>query len=144
MIDIITADAVKLFVLDEVELFNLKVDVGLAYLRKRFETQPHVADALKDHPKFWLWWRELWAERDRKLLSTCEHREFFVAYLHPTGKVMTLPGGDSYQPKGYTYIPVSDVWEFYTKYNKPERIQFYPNDVLINECLASRTEFITI
>lgn len=135
MIDIITADACKIFDLEEEYLFELKVDNGINYLSKRFEHDPQLAEALKSNAKFWTWWRELWAERDRKLLTMCVRNSFAIIYRHPIGKSIKLRNGDFIENTALTHIAISDACYFYTKYHTPDQIQFYPNYVLINECL---------
>lgn len=137
MIDIITADVERVLRLRAEDLFDLKLEYGIAYLHRRFELDTDIATALQNHPKFWLWWRELWAERDRKLLAMCEPHEFYLRYVYPVGKEVTLESGDSFQHKGVTGIMWDEVWDFYSKYHRPEKIPFYPNYVLVSECLGS-------
>jgi len=144
MIDIITEDVQQLFRLRAEDLFDLKVDYGLAYLDRHFAHDPATASAMKKHPKFWLWWRELWAERDRKLMTMCEAKTYWVKYLYPIGKEIKLDNGDSFQHKGIETIYWSETWNFYRRYHSPSRIEFYPNMVLINECLGQDKEFSTL
>lgn len=135
MIDIITADACRFFDLDDEYIFELKVDYGVNYLHKRFAHDPQLAEALKSNAKFWTWWRELWAERDRALLSMCVKQSFIIVYRHPIGKSTKLRNGDYVENIAVTHIALADACYFYTTYHTPERIPFYPNYVLINECL---------
>lgn len=137
MVKIITADISNLINIEEESLFELKVDYGVAFLEKRFPQNKDIVDALKAHAQFWKWWTELWAERDRKLLSMCTRRQYHIAYTFPIGREIKLAGGDSYVPTETMHITYSDVWDFYCKYHRPERVEFFPNLVLINTCLAS-------
>ncbi|MFD0997711.1 hypothetical protein ACFQ21_00265 [Ohtaekwangia kribbensis] len=122
-----------MFNITEEELFFLRLDNGIAYLNKRFEYQPDIVEALKNHSKFWKWWNDLWTERDKNMLENCERRM--------DGIVLTVK---ERQPIGICvidqkWIDLKDSFEFYSKYHKPERIKFYPNHVLIDECVNSLT-----
>jgi hypothetical protein len=112
LIDIVTEDVQKLFGFSETDLFNLKVDVGLQYLEQRFEHDPNIGKLLSTHPAFWLWWRERWAERDREIIRKV------------SGK--PVPRANSF------------LWNWYARHHSAENISFYPNYVLINQCLGER------
>lgn len=137
-IDTITEDVEKLFRFNTADLFFLKVDTGKKYLEERVP-DAEIRGALEHHPKFWHWWNELWAERDRRLLSLCVEVAgviWFrapVASLHPTKAQCSV----------VTPIPKSDQWDFYKKYHRPQNIKFYPNLVLINECMG-KNELVTL
>lgn len=135
MIDVITEDVSRLFKLDEEELFFLKAEYGKNYLDVRFENEIKIAETLVKAPAFWLWWRELWAERDRKLLNSCQRRPWGFQYTYPTGKPCELPGGDSYTPTETIIIEPHEVWNFYKAHHHWRKIQYYPNYQLINACL---------
>jgi hypothetical protein len=140
VIEVIERDVCKFFNIDEESLFMLKVEHGVEYLGRRFSLDPDMAEKLKAHPHFWAWWTELWAERDKQLLSKCERATslFFgpqIIYTFPVGKEIKLANGDSFTQTETRRIPMGETWDFYKKYHGPERVKFYPNYVLINECL---------
>ena len=138
LIDVITNDTQERFALDTEELFFLKADYGKQYLDTRFEYEPQIAKALLKAPSFWLWWRELWAERDRKLLNSCVRYPWGIRYTYPVGKTIELANGDSYTPTQSTVIEHDEVWKFYTTYHHWRKIQFYPNYQLINACVKEQ------
>lgn len=136
MVEVITRDIAELFSFTEEELFFLKAEHGAAYLNAKFTTdQSDITDALKRNPQFWAWWAQMWAERDRLLLSRCERRPMLIKYTFPIGKERKVGLNDSYIPSETIHISIEDTWEFYKKYHSPGRIKYYPNYVLIRECI---------
>jgi hypothetical protein len=129
IIDIVTADVSRLFDLDEAALFNLKLEYGLRYLDDRFANDPHLKKALSSHAEFWLWWRQLWAERDRELLKRCSAKSYGI-------ELVTESDYSSYGGKMAMVKPIlhSQVWEFYEDFNYWSRVKLYPNNVLISAC----------
>lgn len=140
MIDVITNDTIRFFKLDEEQLFDLKIDYATCYLEERFASDPHIVDALLKHPAFWLWWRELWAERDRNLLQRCAFRSHGILYTFPIGKYVELANGDGYQPTETVIVYNDDVFKFYKTYHWWKKIQLYPNYQLIHTCLGEKRD----
>lgn len=134
IIDIITKDVSNLLRLDEDDLFDLKVTVGLQYLELYFEHDPNIGKMLSTHAKFWLWWCELWAQRDRELLKLCERKAWGIAYRYKLKEVV-LKDGNKFTPIQIVPILARDVWSFYTNHHNAARIKFYPNYVLISACM---------
>jgi len=140
MIDVITNDTIKFFRLDEQDLFYLKIDFATSYLQERFGSDRHIVAALLKHPAFWMWWNELWAERDRNIITRSRFRPHGVIYTYPIGKYVELPNGDGYQPSETDIIPFADVWTFYERAHSWKRIQLYPNYQLIHTCMGEKSD----
>lgn len=140
LIDIITNDIIRLLELDEGEVFFLKAEFGQKYLSHRFQDDPEICEKLHDHPAFWLWWRELWADRDRHFMKMVKViPPHGIWYTYPVGKPKELPNNDSYQPVNTVFIPGEDVWKFYKNFHNWKMIKFYPNYQLIHTCMERRT-----
>lgn len=124
LIDIITEDVIRLFELDRDALYNLRLEYGLQYLDIRFEHDPAIGKAMSTYANFWNWWVELWAQRDRELMKYCKEQPWGISYRR-------------YLPE-YTVkvIRMADRWQWYQQYHKPERIKFYPNQLLVSSCMA--------
>jgi hypothetical protein len=135
-----------MFNITEEELFFLRLDNGIAYLNKRFEHQPDIVEALKNHSKFWKWWNDLWAERDKNMLENCQKRDngILLTIKQVRKNAEVIIGGKSLgmgtvSSTKQQLIDIDDAFEFYSKYHRPERIKFYPNHVLIDECVNALT-----
>jgi hypothetical protein len=135
-IDLITAEVTKFFDIDEAALFNLKVDNGISYLKQYFAHDPSLIDPLKNHAEFWLWWRELWAQRDLKILQSCEKKAWGFLHRIAVGKTIKLENGGEFTPTDTVKIVHQDVWTFYNAYHHPRNVKFFPNYILINKCVA--------
>jgi hypothetical protein len=130
---------VRLFGFEVDQLTELVIDNGLAYLDIHYPTDNDIRSALSKHPKFWTWFRELWAERDRKILACCHRCSGHIRYEYPITAQRASPIGGGYEHNQVlvsTPIPLCEAWDFYTKYHKPARIEYFPNYVLIDECLT--------
>ncbi len=117
LIDTITSDTVKFFDLNAEAVFTLKVEYGCSYLESAFKDDPELIDALRAHPAFWMWWRELWAERDRELMIKTKKGNFGFAYLPG----MTI-----------RVIFQKHMWTFYEDYHDWRNVKQYPNTVMMN------------
>jgi hypothetical protein len=139
-INLISKEVAKFFDLDDTALFNLKVDNGLKYLEQHFSQDPELVNPLRDHPDFWLWWRELWAQRDSRLIAMCERKFYGYLYTFPIGKEVVLPGGKSYTPTDSTRVFNDNVWDFYKAFHHPRNVKFYPNHILISNCMQAEQQ----
>lgn len=140
MIDVITSDTIKFFRLDPEELMFLKIDSAQEYLKERFGQEPQIIEALFKHEAFWLWWRELWAQRDKELTSRCTFHSYGIHYSYPIAKYVTLPNGDGYQPSETQLIEYSDAWLFYERVHSWKRLKVYPNYQLIHHCMGEKSD----
>jgi hypothetical protein len=138
LIEIITQDVTRLFQLNGEDLFDLKLEYGMKYIDDRYPAtecwrEPNdIAQALKNSPIFWNWWLQLWATRDRHLMKHCEAKQYGVSYSFQSNCV-----------KGNATLMVSrklihdDLWDFYQDFHYWRKVQFYPNEVLISQCMAT-------
>ena len=129
IIDIITSDACRFFNLDEDAVFHLKIEYGIKYLENRFSDDPDMCDALKHHAAFWLWWRQLWAERDRQLMKRCEHKYYGFNYSFPLN---SYRGNVPMQETRRVFT--DETWDFYEEFHYWHKVKLYPNEVMIKCC----------
>lgn len=134
-IEDITREAIKVFNLNEDAVFNMKVDNGLRYLDERFANDHLVRDPLKSHAEFWLWWRDLWAQRDLKLIGMCEPKLYGFRYTFPIGKPIKTAKGEVFTPTDSISVLNHEVWDLYKSFHHPRNVNFYPNHILIQSCL---------
>lgn len=129
IIDIIEGDVIRFLNLDEQAVFDLKIEYGLKYLNNRFGDDPEMEAALKSHAAFWLWWRELWAERDRAILKRTERKTYGFNYTYNLNARMgTFPLTETKR------VFFDDVWEFYEDFHYWSKVKLYPNEVMIKCC----------
>lgn len=125
LITIIEKDTCQLLKLDGESVFNLKVEYAMAYLEARFELP--VVKEMASKSQFWLWWRELWAQRDRQLMKGSVVKPWGVNYTYSLGW-RQFP--DYTETKIILY---DKAWDWYKEYHDWRGIKYYPNQVLMNE-----------
>jgi len=145
-IEIVTQDVTRLFQLNSDELFELKLDYGLKYIKDRYPSdirwgEPEIAQALKKSELFWNWWIDLWAHRDRLLMNKCERKiyaqhngecEYGVNYTFLLNGYM----GQQRMQETRVLAP-DDLWDFYQDYHYWRKVTLYPSEVLIGACIKA-------
>ena len=125
-LDQITKEVTEFFGLNPEELYWFKIENGLKYLNHHFGNDLELEDGLKGHQEFWRWWRELWADRDKELLSRTERKVYGFNYAKPLDR-----------NKNYTdtkRVLHAHAWEFYQEFHYWRSIQFRPTFLLISQC----------
>jgi len=131
LIQVITKDVCDFFNLDECAVFDLKIEYGLKYLANRYQQEPEIMNALKNHSQFWSWWTELWAERDKLIMKRSEKKAYGFNYSYPLNRMLGS------QPLMETRKVFTDeTWEFYEDMHYWIKVKLYPNPVLVSACIT--------
>jgi len=125
IINVIERDVCELLRLDADAVFNLKVEYAVAYLEGRFES--HIVKELMNNSRFWMWWRELWAQRDRNFMKEVTVKRWGLSYTYSLNW-RDFP--DYTETKNILY---KGAWDFYKEFHNWKGIKYYPNQVLMNE-----------
>jgi hypothetical protein len=128
LIEIITKDAQSFFGINEAEMFELKMDYGDRYIKERYQEEPEIATALRHSSKFWEWWIQLWARRDRDLLRRTRRTVYGLVHTY-----VDLNGHECNMPVRSNSIAV-----FYRASHFWGKVQFYPNQVMIEACVQEQ------
>lgn len=137
LIEIITKDAQQLFGINEAEMFELKMLYGSRYISDRYKDEPEVAAALRHSSKFWDWWLQLWARRDRDIMKSTVRTSWGLRHTY-----LDLNGDECIMKVNNNSLGV-----FYKASHFWKKVQFYPNPVMIESCIQeeqNRQKQITI
>lgn len=84
IIDIIETEVAEKLRLDKADVMWLKIEYGVEFLHNYLEAGDPLIEQLKQSKAFWNWWRAVWANRDKYLMSnTGEPKKLGFIYLQP-------------------------------------------------------------